>query len=115
MLVISRRVRQFLGTKTIILIRLDNAVVLVVAFLVAFLVAFFALTALIVFVAAVVAVIAVVVVAVIAAVVVVAIAAVVNHSSFLKKTLLPKKPLHELLQGLFSLSLDITDKMRFIG
>jgi hypothetical protein len=111
MLVISRRVRQFLGTKTIILIRLDNAVVLVVAFLVAFLVVFFALTALIVFVAAVVAVIAVVV----AAVVVVGIAAEVNHSSFLKKTLLPKKPLHELLQGLFSLSLDITDKMRFIG
>jgi hypothetical protein len=111
MWVISRRVRQFLGTKTIILIRLDNAVVLVVAFLVAFLVVFFALTALIVFVAAVVAVIAVVV----AAVVVVGIAAEVNHSSFLKKTLLPKKPLHELLQGLFSLSLDITDKMRFIG
>jgi hypothetical protein len=115
MWVISRRVRQFLGTKTIILIRLDNAVVLVVAFLVAFLVAFFALTALIVFVAAVVAAVVAVIAVVVAAVVVVGIAAEVNHSSFLKKTLLPKKPLHELLQGLFSLSLDITDKMRFIG
>lgn len=126
MLAISRRARQFLGTQTsTIMIRLDNLVVLVVlvvalvafdvlvafvvlaAFLAAFLIA---LTALIVFDA-----IAALVALIVAAV---AVVAAVNSSSFLTKTVAAKEkraPLHEFLQGLFSIRLDIRDKLGYIG
>ncbi len=116
MLAISRRARQFLGTKTsIMMIRYGKSVVLAVLFvalvvLVAFVVlaalaALIALTALIVF-GALVVLVALVAVAVAAVVVVVvaAIAAAVNRSNFFNENhgLLRRResPLHELEQGL---------------
>lgn len=99
MLEISRQARQFLGIKTsTIWIRLDNSVVSEVSVVVSavvsvvVLVAFVALVALLALLALLALVVSVALVALVAAVVVVvAVVAVVNSSSFLKRTVVPRR------------------------
>lgn len=118
-LVISKRIKPFLGIQTI-WIKIDNSgffsdVLVVLAVLPALI----ALIALIVFVAPTVFVVVAIAAAVVVAIVEVVVAEVVaaaDNSSFRIKNIViyEGKPLHKL-QGLFSKRLDIRDKLQYIG
>jgi hypothetical protein len=123
-LVISKRIKPFLGIQTI-WIKIDNSGffsdVLVVLAVLPALIALIVFVAPTVFVvvaiaaAVVVAIVAVVVVAIVAVVVAEVVAAADNSSFRIKNIVIYEgKPLHKL-QGLFSKRLDIRDKLQYIG
>jgi ribonuclease PH len=112
MLVISKRIKPFLGIRTI-WIKIDNLgfffdVLVVLAVLPA-------LIALIVFVAPTVFVVVAIAAAVVAVVVEEVVVAADNSSFQIKNIVIyGEKPLHKV-QGLFSKRLDIRDKLQYIG